>query len=314
MVDWPGPSMSGLTQHSSSFTSSVSQYQFKVSSDTLFVVLTIATPNPCMETRLMSPHPRTTPEMLIQLPNQSLSPKSNHTCFSTPGNLLLPSEGLRSLWHCSRNELPRQWCTSPDFVYTVSFTRNLFLWVHISIYRCLCVYVCTDIHMKNTFLQLFCHSTKLTCFWYDSSSVQSLSHVQLFVIPWIAAHQASLFITNSRRSLRLMSIELVIPSSHLILCRPFLLLSPIPPASESFPMSQLFAWGGQSIGVSALASVLPKNTQDWSPLVWTSWISLHSKGLSRVFSNTTVEKHQFFGVQLSSQSNSHIHKWPLEKP
>ena len=86
------------------------------------------------------------------------------------------------------------------------------------------------------------------------------------------------------------------------------------PASESFPMSQLFTWGGQSIGVSALASVLPKNTQDWFPLGWTSWVSLQSKGLSRVFSNTTVQKHQFFGAQLSSQSNSHIHTWPLEKP
>ena len=86
------------------------------------------------------------------------------------------------------------------------------------------------------------------------------------------------------------------------------------PASESFPMSQLFTWGGQSIGVSALASVLPVNTQDWSPLEWTGWISLQSKGLSRVFYNTTVQKHQFFGAQLSSQSNSHIHTWPLEKP
>ena len=86
------------------------------------------------------------------------------------------------------------------------------------------------------------------------------------------------------------------------------------PASESFPMSQLFIWGGQSTGVSALASFLPKNTQDWSPFEWTGWISLQSKGLSRVFSNTTVQKHQFFGTQLSSQSNSHIHTWPLEKP
>ena len=86
------------------------------------------------------------------------------------------------------------------------------------------------------------------------------------------------------------------------------------PASESFPMSQLFAWGGQSIGVSPLASVLPKNAQDWSPSEWTGWISLQSKGLSRVSSNTTVQKHQFFGTQLSSQSNSHIHTWPLEKP
>ena len=84
--------------------------------------------------------------------------------------------------------------------------------------------------------------------------------------------------------------------------------------SESFPMSQLFTCGGQSTGVSALASFLPKNTQNWSPLEWTGWISLQSKGLSRVFSNTTVQKRQFFGTQLSSQSNSHIHTWPLEKP
>ena len=86
------------------------------------------------------------------------------------------------------------------------------------------------------------------------------------------------------------------------------------PASESFPVSQLFSWGGQSIGVSASASFLPKNTQDWSPSEWTGWISLQSKGLSRVFSNTTVQKHQFLCAQLSSQSNSHIHTWPLEKP
>ena len=80
------------------------------------------------------------------------------------------------------------------------------------------------------------------------------------------------------------------------------------------PMSQLFTWGGQSIGVSALASVLSKNTQGWYPLEWTGWISSQSKGLSRVFSNTTVQKHQFFVTQLSSQSNSQIHTWPLEKP
>ena len=79
------------------------------------------------------------------------------------------------------------------------------------------------------------------------------------------------------------------------------------PASESFPMSQLFAWRGQSTGVSALASFLPKKSQGWSPLEWTGWISLQSKGLLRVFSNTTVQTHQFFSAQASSQSNSHIH-------
>ena len=86
------------------------------------------------------------------------------------------------------------------------------------------------------------------------------------------------------------------------------------PASGSFPMSQLFSWGGQSIGGLASASVLPMNTQDWSPLRWTGWISLQSKVRSGVFSNTTVQKHQFFGTQLSSQFNSHIHTWLLEKP
>ena len=145
------------------------------------------------------------------------------------------------------------------------------------------------------------------------SSVQSLSCVQLFVTPWTAACQASLSITNSWSSLRLTSIESVVPSSHLILCHPLLLLPQSLPASGSFPMSQLFTWGGQSIWVSALASFLPENTQGLSPLDWTDWISLQSKGLLIVFSNTTVQKHQFFGAQLSSQSNSHNHTRPQEK-
>ena len=146
------------------------------------------------------------------------------------------------------------------------------------------------------------------------SSVQSLSHVRLFVTPWIEAHKASLSITDSQTSIKLMPLSwwchptissLVIPfSSHI---QSF-------PASGSFQMSQFFAWGGQSIGVSASTPVLPKNTQDWSPLRWPGWISLQSKGLSRVFSNATVQKHQFFGTQLSSQFNSHIHTWLLEKP
>ena len=138
-----------------------------------------------------------------------------------------------------------------------------------------------------------------------SSSVVSDS-----VTPRMAACQASLSIINSQSSLILTSIESVMPSSHLILCHPLPLLSP----SESFPMSQLFAWGGQSTGVSAFASFLPKKSQGWSTSEWTAWISLQSKGLSTVFSNTTVQKHQFFSAQPSSQSNSHIHTWPLEKP
>ena len=161
-----------------------------------------------------------------------------------------------------------------------------------------------------TLLTQYCKST--------ISSVQSLSRVWLFATPWAAARQASLSITNSQSSPRLTSIESVMPSNHLILCRPLLLLPPIPPSIRVFSnestLLQLFSWGGQSIGVSASASVLPMNTQDWCPLEWTGWISLRSKGLSRVFSNTTVQKHQFFGAQLSSQSNSHIHTWPQEKP
>ena len=145
------------------------------------------------------------------------------------------------------------------------------------------------------------------------SSVQSLSHVQLFATPRTAACRASLAITNSWSSLKLMSIESVMPSNHLILCLPLLLPS-IFLSIRVFPMSQCFASGGQNIGVSASASVLPMKTQDWSPLGWTGWISLQSKELSRAFSNTTVQKHQFFGAQPSSQSNSHIHTWPQEKP
>ena len=105
------------------------------------------------------------------------------------------------------------------------------------------------------------------------------------------------------------------------LCHPTILSSVVPfshlrsfPASGSFQMSQFFASHGQSIEISASTSVFPMNIQDWFPLGWTSWISLLSKGPSRVFSNTTVQKHQFFGAQLSSQSNSHIHTWLLEKP
>ena len=109
-------------------------------------------------------------------------------------------------------------------------------------------------------------------------------------------------------------IESVISSNHFILCQPFLLLPQSSPAWGSFQMNQFFTSGDQSIGASASASVLPMNIQDWFPLGWTGWISLQSKGLSRVFSNTTTQKHQFFGAQLSSQSNFHIHIWLLKKP
>ena len=146
------------------------------------------------------------------------------------------------------------------------------------------------------------------------SSFQLLSHVWLFVTLWTAAHHTSLSITNSHSPPKLMSIESVMPSSHLILCRSLLSCPQSFPLSGSFQMSQLFASGGQSTGVSASTSVLPMHTQDWFPLGWTGWISLQSKRLSRVFSSTTVQKHQFFCAQLSLQSNSHIHTWPQEKP
>ena len=118
---------------------------------------------------------------------------------------------------------------------------------------------------------------------FAACSVQALSHVWLLATSWTVACQASLSITNSRSLLKLMSIESVMLSSHLILCRPLLLLSSIFPGIRSLPMSHLFAWGGQSIGVSASASVLPMNTQDWSPLGLTGLISLHSKGLKNLF-------------------------------
>ena len=114
-------------------------------------------------------------------------------------------------------------------------------------------------------------------------------------------------ITNSQSLLKLMSIESVMSSNRLILCVPFSSCLKSFPVAGSFPISHFFTSGGQSIGVSASASVLPMNIQDWISLGWTGWISLQSKGLSRVFSNTTDQKHQLFGAQPSSQSNSHIH-------
>ena len=129
-----------------------------------------------------------------------------------------------------------------------------------------------------------------------------------------AARQASLSITNSWNLLKLMSIESLMSSNHLILCRPLPFLPSIFPSIRAFQMSQLFVSGGQNIGVSASTSVLPMKTQDSFPFGWTGWISLQSKGLSRIFSNTTVQKHQLSGSQLSLWSISHNHTWPLEKP
>ena len=130
--------------------------------------------------------------------------------------------------------------------------------------------------------------TMIPFIWNILSSVQSLSRVQLFVTPWNAARQASLSITNSQNLLKLMSIESVMPSNHLILCRPLLFPPSIFPSIRCFPINQFFASSGQNIGVSASASILPMNIQDWFPLGLTGLSSLQSKGLSRVFSNTTV--------------------------
>ena len=132
--------------------------------------------------------------------------------------------------------------------------------------------------------------------------------------PWTAAHQASLSTTNSWSLLKLMFTELVMPSQHLMLCHPLFLQPSIFPNIRIFPMSQFFTSRGQSVGSSASASVLPMNIQDWFPLGLTGWISLQSKGLSRVCSNTMVQKHQFFVAHLFLQSNSNIHTWLLEKP
>ena len=133
---------------------------------------------------------------------------------------------------------------------------------------------------------------------YSVCSVQSLSHVQLFDTPWTTAHQAPCPSPAPRVYPNLCPLS---QWCHLTISSSAISFSSCPQslsASESFPISQLFTSGGQSIGVSALTSVLPMNTQDWSPLGWTGWSSSQSKGLSRVFSNTTVQKHQLFHAQL----------------
>ena len=153
-------------------------------------------------------------------------------------------------------------------------------------------------------------------FGVDSSqSVQFSRSVMshLLVTAWTVPRQASLSITNSQNLLKLMAIESVISSNHLILCCSFFSRPQSFPASGSFPMSQLFTSSGQSIGSSASASVYTKNIQGWFPLGLTGLISLLSKGLSTVSSSTIVQKHQFFGIQHSLWSNSHIHTWLLKK-
>ena len=146
------------------------------------------------------------------------------------------------------------------------------------------------------------------------SSVQSINRVWLSVTPWTAALQASLSITNSQSLPKLMSIESVMPSNHFILCRPLLFSSSIFPSIRVFSNESILHIKWPKYW-SFSFSISPSNEHPgWAPLGWTGWISLQSKGLSRVFSNTTVQKHQVFGTQLSSPSNSHIYTWLLEKP
>ena len=158
--------------------------------------------------------------------------------------------------------------------YSSSFDRNYYMWI--------------TIHLGYSNHQQMGDNT----LWF---SLVTQSWCPTLCAPWTATRQASLSITNSWSLLKLMSFESVMPSNHLILCCPLLLP---PSASGSFPMSQFFTSGGQSTGVSVSASILLMNIQGWSSLGLTSWIFLYSKGLSRVFSKTTVQKHQFFGVQL----------------
>ena len=164
---------------------------------------------------------------------------------------------------------------------TYELWQNLLSEDHLPLFIC---YILLDLLLHKI---ISCH---------QFSSVQSLSHVQLLATPWNEAHQASLSI-NSQSLLKLMPIELVTISSSFV---PFSSCLQSFPASGTFPMSQFFILGGQSIGVSASATVL--NIQDWFPLERTGWISLQSKGLSRVFSNTTVQRHQFFSAHSVSHS------------
>ena len=148
-------------------------------------------------------------------------------------------------------------------------------------------------------MQLICYFLCLIVIVFVVFVVLLLSPLRHFVTPWTAVRCAALSFTISWSLLKLMSIELVMLSNHCILWHPLLSCLQSFPASGSFPMSEPFASGGQSIGVSASSSVLPMNIQDLFPLGWTGWICLQSKGLSRVFSNTTVQKHKFFSTQLS---------------
>ena len=190
--------------------------------------------------------------------------------------ILLPF--LNPAWQSGSSQFTHGWSLAWRILSITYFTG---MWD-----ECNCVVVWAFFGMHITLLHVYMYiiySCVLPC------SVQ-LSHVRLFVTPWITARQASLSITNSQSLLKLMPIESVMPSSHLILCRLLLFLPPIPPSIRVFSNGSALRMRCQSTGISTSASVLPMNTQDWSSLGWTGWFSLQSKGLSRVFSNTHIYK------------------------
>ena len=171
--------------------------------------------------------------------------------------------------------------------------------------------------LKNRSIHLYFNLFYLTVVknrTYCISSVHSLSRVQLFVTPWIAARQASLYMTNSQSSLRLTSIESVMPSSLLILCHPLLLLPPIPPSIRDFSSESTLRMRRPKYWSFSFSIIPSKEIPGLISFRMDYLDLLAVQGLSRVFSNTTVQKHQFFSAQPYSQSNSHIHTWPQEKP
>ena len=209
------------------------------------------------------------------------------------------------LTHSSILALRIQWTEEPGSLQSMGLKRVGHNWAN---FTGTCHLIQTVFHEFESLM------LNLSKFNIQFSSIQSLSHARFFVTPWIAACQASLSITNSRSSLRLTTIKSVMPSSHLILCRPLLILPPIPTSIRVFSNELILCmrwpkyWSFSfSISPSKEHPGLISFRMDWLDL-------LAVKGLSRVFSNTTVQKHQFFGAQLSSQSNSHIHTWPQEKP
>ena len=197
------------------------------------------------------------------------------------------------------------WCRAWTLLSSLRWSPDEFLWFS-RLSHCT---ISLEWNVSSS-INIFC--------WLGLLVLQSVQFSH-WVVPnsansWTAACQASLSITNSWNLLKLMSIKLVMPYNHLILCCPLLLLPSIFPSIRVFSNESVLPSGGQRIGALASASVLPMNIQDWYPLGLTGLISLQSKGCSKVFSNTTVQKHQFFGAQLPLESNSHICTWLLEKP